>query len=149
MTPDNVKDDSDDEEFVYPGVKSESPTEPTILSALDPTQVSLPPDIEATGPEPSASIHDPLLAPKVEEFIEVPEVVQHPTKRPPSPAQLEALQAAASSGDLRLLQNLFRSALEGDVEPFALANDASSRTGLTALHVAASRGYLEIVKFCT
>jgi hypothetical protein len=43
---------------------------------------------------------------------------------------------------------LFKNALEsGDVEPFALANDASSRTGLTALHAAASRGYLEIVRW--
>jgi hypothetical protein len=66
-----------------------------------------------------------------------------------SPAQLEALYAAASKGDLALLKRLFRSALEtGDVEAFALANDASSRTGFTALHAAASRGYIHIVKWC-
>ncbi|KAH9940598.1 hypothetical protein B0H21DRAFT_794571 [Amylocystis lapponica] len=42
----------------------------------------------------------------------------------------------------------FRRAVQsGDVEPFALANDASSRTGLTALHAASSRGYLDIVKW--
>ncbi|KAF8897415.1 hypothetical protein BD779DRAFT_1432389, partial [Infundibulicybe gibba] len=73
-----------------------------------------------------------------------------PTAAPPlpqpSPAQLESLYAAASSGDLSLLKRLFRNALEAsDAQPFALANDASSRTGLTALHAAASRGYLDIV----
>ncbi|KAJ7742475.1 ankyrin repeat-containing domain protein, partial [Mycena maculata] len=66
----------------------------------------------------------------------------------PSPAQLESLYAAASSGDLPLLKRLFRNALEGNVEPFSLSNDSSSRTGLTALHIAASRGYLDIVIWC-
>ena len=70
-------------------------------------------------------------------------------RHPPSPAQLESLFAAASSGDLPLLKRLFKYALEiGDVEPFGLANDASSRTGTTALHAAASRGYLDIVVWC-
>jgi hypothetical protein len=70
--------------------------------------------------------------------------------RRPSPAQLEALYAAATSGDLPLLQKLFQTCLQsGNVEAFALANEASIRTGSTALHVAASRGYLEIVKWCT
>jgi Ankyrin repeats (many copies) len=65
-----------------------------------------------------------------------------------SPAQLEALYAAASSGDLLLLQRIIRNASQtGNVEPFSLVNDASSRTGLTALHAAASRGYLDIVKW--
>jgi hypothetical protein len=68
----------------------------------------------------------------------------------PSPAQLEALYAAASSGDLPLLKKLFQnSAQAGPVQPFALANDASPRTGLTALHAAASRGYIDIVRWRT
>jgi hypothetical protein len=47
-----------------------------------------------------------------------------------------------------LLQNLFRNACQNeDVEEFAFANDAAVRTGLTALHAAASRGYLEIVQW--
>ena len=78
-------------------------------------------------------------------------LAQHvaPLQRHPSPAQLESLYAAASSGDLSLLKKLFRNALQtGDVEAFALANDASSRTGLTALHAAASRGFLDVVKWC-
>lgn len=64
----------------------------------------------------------------------------------PTPAQLESLYAAASSGDLTLLKRLFKSATEtGDVQPFSLANDASSRTGFTALHASASRGYRVLV----
>lgn len=72
-----------------------------------------------------------------------------PVQHHPSPAQLESLYAAASSGDLSLLKQLFRNALQtGDVEEFALANDASSRTGQTALHAAARKGFLDIVKWC-
>ncbi|KAI0091941.1 hypothetical protein BDY19DRAFT_569176 [Irpex rosettiformis] len=73
-----------------------------------------------------------------------------PPKSHPTPAQLEAIQAAASNGDLSKLQELFRTALQaGDFEHFALANDASPRTGLTALHAAASRGHLELVRWRT
>ena len=69
-----------------------------------------------------------------------------PRQTHPTPAQLESLYAAASSGDLTLLKRLIKSATETvDVQPFSLANDASSRTGFTALHAAASRGYLDIV----
>jgi hypothetical protein len=67
----------------------------------------------------------------------------------PSPAQLESLYAAALSGDLPLLQRLFRTALQnGEIEPFSLANDASTRTGFTALHAAASRGYYDMTVWC-
>ncbi|KAF7971765.1 hypothetical protein HWV62_19939 [Athelia sp. TMB] len=104
----NSDEDSEEEEFVYPGIAT-------------------PVEVER---EPSVSI--PAT----------------PAQNHPSPAQLESLFAAASSGDLPLLQKLFTTALQtGNVENFALANDASSRTGLTALHAAASRGYLDIVKW--
>lgn len=67
----------------------------------------------------------------------------------PSPAQLEAIFSAASTGDLLSLQKLFETALsQGDAQAFSLANDATSRTGLTALHAAASRGHLAIVRWC-
>lgn len=85
-----------------------------------------------------------------EEFVYPSAVtdIQPLTLHPPShatEAQLEALYTAASSGDLLLLKRLFKTALEsGSVESFSLANAASSRTGFTALHVAASRGYLDI-----
>ncbi|CAA7259898.1 unnamed protein product [Cyclocybe aegerita] len=63
----------------------------------------------------------------------------------PSPAQMESLYAAASSGDLPLLKRLFKNVVDnGEVERFSLANHASSRTGFTALHAAASRGYYDI-----
>jgi hypothetical protein len=66
--------------------------------------------------------------------------------RKASSAVLETVYAAAASGDLQSLKTLFREALDGgDVEAFALANDATPRTGLTALHAAASRGHFDIV----
>ena len=66
----------------------------------------------------------------------------------PSPAQLEAIFAAASAGDLPLLQKLFETALsQGDTQAFSLANDATSRTGLTALHAAANRGHTATVRW--
>ncbi|KAK1236712.1 hypothetical protein PQX77_000068 [Marasmius sp. AFHP31] len=79
---------------------------------------------------------------------QVEEVVQPPPQPRPSPAQLESLCAAASSGDLPLLKKLFRNALDaGDVEAFSLANDASTRTGYTALHAAANKGHLNVIKW--
>ena len=67
----------------------------------------------------------------------------------PSPAQLEALNAAASSGDLDSLKRLFKNASDsGNVTAFNFANDVSSRTGFTALHVAASRGHRDVVAWC-
>ncbi|RPD67038.1 hypothetical protein L227DRAFT_12080 [Lentinus tigrinus ALCF2SS1-6] len=127
-----MHDDSDEEEFVYPGFsdthspapepEQESITQPTPRRAGTPTPEPL---VQAQPPQSLA-----------------------PSKAHPSPAQLEALHAAAASGDLRRVQTEFRKAVRADdVEPFELANDASPRTGLTALHAAASRGWLDIVKW--
>jgi ankyrin repeat protein len=83
--------------------------------------------------------------------VDTVHILSPPTPRQvhASPAQLESLYAAASSGDLPLLKKLFENALESaEVEPFNLANDASSRTGFTALHAAASRGYHDIAVWC-
>ncbi len=81
--------------------------------------------------------------------IEIPDKPTSYRQSHPSPAQLESLYAAASSGDLPLLKRLFKTAVKnGDVESFALANHASTRTGLTALHVATSRGYHDIAVWC-
>ncbi|RDX53968.1 hypothetical protein OH76DRAFT_1453700 [Lentinus brumalis] len=126
-----MHDDSDEEEFVYPGSDSTSPTpEPEEQAIAQPT----PPRAGTPTPEPLVHTQPPQsLA---------------PSKAHPSPAQLEALHAAAASGDLRRVQTEFRKAVRADdVEPFELANDASPRTGLTALHAAASRGWLDIVKW--
>ncbi|KAK7049631.1 hypothetical protein VNI00_005662 [Paramarasmius palmivorus] len=104
----HVDNDSEDEEFVYPG----APNDDKVAQ-----------EEEAPLPAPPPQLH-------------------------PSPAQLESLYAAASSGDLPLLKKLFRNALDaGDVEPFSLANDASTRTGYTALHAAANKGHLDIIKW--
>ncbi|KAH9938547.1 uncharacterized protein B0H18DRAFT_866827 [Fomitopsis serialis] len=113
-----MHEDSDEDEFVYPGVEEHT-------------------QLEEEHPRP-----DPKPEPLPVAAVPVP------TKSPPSPAQLEALHAAATSGELKRLQTVFRSALRsGDVESFALANDAPSRIGQTALHAASSRGYLDIVKW--
>ncbi|KAG8804699.1 hypothetical protein FRC16_003589 [Serendipita sp. 398] len=66
------------------------------------------------------------------------------------PAVLEEIYAAASAGNLHLLQTLFQAAVSsesGSTEAFVLANDATARTGLTPLHGAASRGHVEIVQW--
>ncbi|KAG6832922.1 hypothetical protein H0H92_004806 [Tricholoma furcatifolium] len=114
--------DEEEEEFIYPG-------SPVVEAEALQTEQG---DIEDAEDAPPTSQHAQEDAPR--------------PPQPPSPAQLESLYAAASSGDLLLLKQLFQNALRtGEVEPFSLANNASSRTGFTALHAAASRGYLDIV----
>lgn len=123
-----MNDDSDDEEFVYPGA---SPS---------PTESPSPPSHSEVVTSPLSSAPSGLPSPS----LSVP-----PAKKHPSPEQLEELHTASASGDLKRVQSVFKRAVEvGEVESFALANDASPRTGLTALHAAASRGYLSIVKWC-
>jgi hypothetical protein len=110
--------DDEDEEFIYPGSREETQPEPP--------QETVPPaaSTSATNEQP------------------------RPVER--DPAQLEEIYAAAVSGDLHILQTLFQSAVSsetGNTEAFALANDATTRTGLTPLHGAASRGHVEIVQW--
>ncbi|KAG6903373.1 hypothetical protein C0995_013126 [Termitomyces sp. Mi166 len=115
--------DEDDDEFVYPGAPAFEVQEAEIREERD--------------------VIDEDVQQGVRENAQ--EVNPRPPQ-PPSPAQLESLYAAATSGDLPLLKQIFQNALRnGEVEPFSLANHASSRTGFTALHAAASRGYLDIV----
>ena len=65
-------------------------------------------------------------------------------------AQLEALYAAALSGDMIMLKKLVSNATSsGEIEAFALVNDASPRTGLTVVHAAASRGHLGALRWRT
>ena len=176
----HVKDDSDDEEFHFPGaqelpdpvpapVSSPSPPGPVqVLSPVPENPLSVgPSSLVATSPTittPSSPDFGPFQAftsaSTTARASPMPVIVSpsppspspppppRPPKRKPTQAQLEALYAAGSSNDLQLLQNLFRNACQNeDVEEFALANDAAVRTGLTALHAAASRGYLEIVQW--
>ncbi|KAI0352817.1 hypothetical protein OH77DRAFT_738629 [Trametes cingulata] len=136
-----MHDDSDDEGFVYPGTE-EAQAEFVYPGAEEQEQPQAAPS-ELSPPRAGTPTPEPLVhAQQVQSPV--------PSKSHPTPAQLEALHAAAASGDLRRIQTEFRKAVRSDdVDPFELANDASPRTGLTALHAAASRGYLDIVKWRT
>ncbi|KAG6868447.1 hypothetical protein C0993_002585 [Termitomyces sp. T159_Od127] len=121
--PEPEDDEDDDEPFVYPS----------------------PPAFEVEEVETREEMRQSLQDAQQVVRESVQECIVRPPQ-PPSPAQLESLYAASTSGDLPLLKQIFQNALRnGEVEPFSLANSASSRTGFTALHAAASRGYLEIV----
>ncbi|KAH9899747.1 hypothetical protein C8Q73DRAFT_332880 [Cubamyces lactineus] len=137
-----MHDDSDDEEFIYPDAETEAGN-PAGQIAEAPVAIDSP-VVHRSPPRASTPTPDPL--------VQQPQLSQSSvlSKSHPSAAQLEALHAAAASGDLRRIQTEFRKAVRtDDVDPFELANDASPRTGLTALHAAASRGYLDIVKWRT
>jgi len=146
----------EEEEFVYPGIgdvdtapgalplpssdaitSTPSPSESQEVVPLDSSDLTEYPSSNEARHETSPPRPDPNPNPSL------------PAQPHASPAQLEALYAAASSGDLPLLQRIINNALQnGNVESFSLVNGASSRTGLTALHAAASRGYIGIVKWC-
>lgn len=146
----------DEEEFVYPAPHDPALPEAEAREVSDTVTPATPPSAAvpleqpplAESPSSSSALHQSSpLAPSN------PTPTPSPSPSPPqthaSPAQLEALYAAASSGDLPLLQGIVRNASQtSNVEPFSLVNDASSRTGLTALHASASRGYLDIVQWC-
>ncbi|KAI0347381.1 hypothetical protein BDW22DRAFT_522741 [Trametopsis cervina] len=139
--------------FVYPGAEDgieqfEQEEEEDSLPSL-PTPPSFEPELELDLPSvPTAPPSEVLVQPPVTVIPPPPPPL--PTKSHPTPAQLEAIQAAASDGSLPRLKQLFQNAVASDkLEAFALTNDASPRTGLTALHAAASRGHLEIVKWRT
>ena len=140
-----------EEEFSYPGGSGVSASPSVATDHLAPASPAAPEDplssftyaprspvvrfasTEIT-PEPASS-HQPAPPPP-------------PATPSPSPAQLEAIYAAASSGDLVQLQRLFRTAAEDQgVDAFSLANDATSRTGLTPLHAACSRGHLDVAQW--
>lgn len=147
---------NEEEDFVYPGVEDG-------VGASDALPVQISETITST-PSPSESqVAVPLQSSELTEYPSSNEALHEtsPSRPPPnpnspsptqaqaSPAQLEAIYAAASSGDLPLLQRIIQNALHtGNVESFSLVNGASSRTGSTALHAAAGRGYLDIVKWC-
>jgi len=146
----------EEEEFVYPGIGDMHaasralplPSSDTITSTPSPSesQVTVPLDSSDLTEYPSSNeaLHE--TSPPRPDPNPNPSLPAQPHA---SPAQLEALYAAASSGDLPLLQRIINNALQtGNVESFSLVNGTSSRTGLTALHAAASRGYIDVVKWC-
>jgi hypothetical protein len=60
----------------------------------------------------------------------------------------EKIYGAATSGDLRLLQQLIQTAVADErATVFSLVNEPSPRGGLTLLHSTASRGHLEVVQW--
>lgn len=128
------EEESDDEPFVYPDTDGDAVTNTTAATEQSkPTNGTSPSPPSGSDSHSAAAVHTSASS---------------QSQSQPSPAQLESLYAAASAGDLRLLKSIFQKASEnGNVEAFSLANDASSRTGLTALHAAASRGYMDIVKW--
>lgn len=158
--------DDEEEEFVYPAPRDPAPLDAPLPEALEvsdtftsATSPSAAESQEAVPLEQPAVIESPSSSSALHQSSPlapsnpIPSPSPSPSPSPPtqthaSPAQLEALYAAASSGDLPLLQGIVRNASQtGNVEPFSLVNDASSRTGLTALHASASRGYLDIVQW--
>jgi hypothetical protein len=123
-----LDEDEDEEEFVYPGEPEPEP-EPAPKPAL-------------TQP-----IDDPLSvhseAPPL--TLAIPTVAESQPQSPqPTSSQLDAIYNAAAAGSLLELQSLFA---DTRVAAFALANDAAPRTGMTALHAAASRGKLAVVRW--
>ncbi|KAL5508001.1 hypothetical protein ACEPAH_5619 [Sanghuangporus vaninii] len=119
--PDAVAPESEDEEFTYPAEDAET---------------------AGTQSEPGPSSISPRS-----ELLEQVEQLPKPVVHAPA-AQLDALYMAGLSGDLSLLKKLVAEATSSSqLEPFTLVNDASSRTGLTVLHAAASRGHLGVVKW--
>ncbi|KAH9994111.1 hypothetical protein BJV74DRAFT_832001 [Russula compacta] len=145
-----------EEEFVYPAVDDNGGTAPDALPLRIPELITSTPSPSGSQIAVSLDPSDLIESPSSNEALHETSPPRPPpdsTPPPPpqphaSPAQLEALYAAASSGDLPLLQRIIHNALQsGNVEPFSLVNGASSRTGLTALHAAASRGYIDIVKW--
>jgi hypothetical protein len=148
-------DDEEEEEFVYPNAgdnDAASDAPPRQISDIITSPVS-PSESQVAVPLGSSDLTESLSSKAALHETSPPRPLPDPNPAPApqthaSPAQLEALYAAASSGDLLLLQRIIRNASQtGNVEPFSLVNDASSRTGLTGLHAAASRGYLDIVKW--
>ncbi|CAE6357017.1 unnamed protein product [Rhizoctonia solani] len=116
--------DDEDEEFVYPGGPESEP---------------------AQAPKTLSSVEDPLSAHNEEPLsLAIPAPVESQPSPQPTSAQLDAIYSTAAAGSLLEMQSLFA---DTRIPAFALANDAAPRTGLTALHAAASRGKLAVVRW--
>lgn len=143
------EEDEEEEDFRYPGVD-----EPTVPAPSAPVPEATAQTIPVAPREPSPVV-SPLNEPTKEDSAAARSAATTPEEPPvrsrapePTRAQLESLYAGASAGDLDGFQKLVNDvAKASECEPFALVNDATSRTGLTPLHAAASRGHLDIVKW--
>lgn len=137
-TPVATHEEDSDDEFRYPGAHH----------AVEPSPLEFQPAPPSTGTEPAEEVvHPPELV--VEPTPEaVPPPVEAPKPSIVTHEQLEAIASASTTGNLEQLQHLFHQIIqETGCQSFVLANDAAPRTGLTALHHAASRGHLSIVEW--
>ena len=140
--------ESDDEEFTYSAAaEGILPPKPERVSS---PIASPPPAVEVESPRPAS----PAKAHQDARQLSEHQLSPSPERgRPPAhatSAQLEALYDAGLSGDLSRVRALLEAATSsGDFETFALVNDASPRTGLTVVHAAASRGHINLLKWCT
>ena len=128
-------DEEEDEEFHYPATEDEDTqqTSVNVESEEDNGEFNYP----VSPLQQAQEQHLPAISPPKETAV-----------ARPSPAQLENIYSAALSGDLELLKRLFSNATsQSDIEPFALANDAAPRTGLTAIHASASRGHVDVLRW--
>lgn len=139
------EDEDEDEAFEYPGDESserEDAAQP--LNADGPAK-----EHDEQSDEDEFRYPDSPGEPPAEVDVDEGPSYSRPQSVRPSPAQLEALYAAGLSGDIGMLQKLINNATaSGELEAFALVNDASQRTGLTVVHAAASRGHVSVVKWC-
>lgn len=129
--------DDDEEEFHYPITEDE-----------DTQQRSA--KVESEAEEDTEEFNYPVspLQQAQEQYLPAVSPPRETFATRPSPGQLENIYAAALSGDLALLQKFFSNATsQKDIEPFALANDAAPRTGLTAIHASASRGHVNVLRW--
>lgn len=137
-----------DEEFRYPG--AEDTDEPSPLKSLpEPPSTVADEAHEETTPSPTPP--EPVVEPEPEPEptpAPAPQHVEAPKPRIVTHEQLEEIASASTTGNLEALQHLFHAIIqETGCQPFILANDAAPRTGLTALHHAASRGHLAVVEW--
>jgi len=133
-------DEDDDEEFHYPMAEEEEDHD------AQHTSTKIVSESEEENEEFNYPV-SPLQQAEEQHLPPIPPPREVVVSRP-SPAQLETIYAAALSGDLELLKKLFTNATsQSDIEPFALANDAAPRTGLTAIHASASRGHVNVLRW--
>ena len=78
-----------------------------------------------------------------------PHIVRHMAPLDEPPHEIEVGIARGGVCDLDLLQRLVQAVVaDGRTDVFSLVNEPSVRGGFTLLHLAASRGYLDIVQWC-
>lgn len=130
LEPENTGDEDEPEEFIY-----EDSTHHT-------------PPLSEEGEEEEAFRY--TVSPLVETAprSDSPPAVSLSHSTQVSLAQLTSILSAAGSGNIWSFQRQFDAIIHRtNMTPFTLANEASPRTGFTVLHVASTKGHLDIVKW--